>query len=110
MESVETDELRFANSHTIRDAGPAKLEDWLAIRKEAALKIDPESAEWTWSHCQIMDPYGVHSDLSEDEYQIGRVKFARSPDSDIWVWFGDLADEVRDKLLEKPPAPEMPFW
>jgi hypothetical protein len=31
----------------------------------------------------------------------GRKYFARSPGSDIWVWFGDLPDAVRTALYAK---------
>jgi hypothetical protein len=84
-------------------------EQWLALRKEAALKIDPETAEVEWTcYVQTLDPYGVES-------QVGREYFARSPGSDIWVWFGDLPDATRDALWEKHksrlafPAGLVPF-
>ena len=32
---------------------------WLAIRKEAAKTIDPATAEVTWWHRQVVDPYGI---------------------------------------------------
>ena len=48
-----------------------------AIRKEAGRKIDPETAEVLLGF------------------------FARSPGSDVWVWFGDLSDATRDALWEK---------
>src|SRR5262249_4109293 len=35
------------------------VEEWLAIRKEAGLKIDPESAEVNWWYAQVADPYGA---------------------------------------------------
>jgi hypothetical protein len=31
---------------------------WLAIRKEAGLKLDPETAEVEWCYAQTLDPYG----------------------------------------------------
>ena len=31
-------------------------EEWLAARKEAALRIDPETAEVFWEHGQTLDP------------------------------------------------------
>ena len=37
-------------------------------------------------------------------YQTGREYFARSPGSDIWVWFGDLPNATRDTLWEKHKA------
>jgi hypothetical protein len=69
---------------------------WLAIRKEAGLKIDPETAEVHWGYGQTLDPYGVDPDLPEELQQIGREYFARSPGSDVWVHFGDLPETVRD--------------
>src|SRR5262249_47340067 len=38
------------------------VKQWLAIRKEAGLKIDPETAEVTWIFVFELDPYGVHPD------------------------------------------------
>jgi hypothetical protein len=32
-------------------------ERWLAARKEAALRIDPETAQVFWEHGQVLDPY-----------------------------------------------------
>jgi hypothetical protein len=90
-------------------------ERWLALRKEAALKIDPETAEVEWNYAQTLDPYGVEPELPEEYWQVGREYFARSPGSDIWVWFGDLPDTTRDALWEKHssrlafPAGLIPF-
>jgi hypothetical protein len=77
------------------------VEQWLAIRKETALQIDPETAKVEWWYAQTLDPYGVNPDLPEECRQVGREYFARSPESDIWVWFGDLPDTIRDALWEK---------
>jgi hypothetical protein len=74
---------------------------WLAIRKEAGLKIDPETAEVMWQYELTLDPYGVYPDLPEEYQQVGREYFARSPGSDVWVWFGDLPDAIRGALWEK---------
>jgi hypothetical protein len=76
-------------------------EQWLAIRKQAGLQIDPETAEVDWIFAQTLDPYGVDPDLPEEYQQVGREYFARSPGSDIWVWFGDLPEMVRDALWGK---------
>ena len=73
---------------------------WLASRQEAGLKIDPETAEVEWTYAQTLDPYGVYPLLPE-EYCVGREYFARSPGSDVWVWFGDLPDAIRSALWEK---------
>jgi hypothetical protein len=80
-----------------------EIERWLAIRKEEALKIDPETAEVDWSYEQTLDPYGVLDEweLPEEFHQVGREYFARAPGSDIWVEFGDLPRETRDKLWNR---------
>ena len=75
--------------------------EWLAVRKEAALKIDPETAEVDWRYAQVLDPYGVDPDLPEKCQCIGREYFARSPGSDIWVHFHDLPEETRDAPWER---------
>ena len=76
-------------------------EKWLAIRKKAGRKIDPETAEVDWIYAQTLDPYGVYAELPEELQQVGREYFARSPGSDIWVWFGDLPVATQDALWEK---------
>jgi hypothetical protein len=76
------------------------VQQWLEIRKEAGEEIDPSTAEVDWAYAQTLDPYGVDPDLSEECAQVGRVYFARSPESDIWVWFGDLPNEVRESLWQ----------
>ena len=68
------------------------------IREKAGLRIDPETAEVEWCYAQTLDPYGDGLDLPEEYRQVGRAYFARSPEGDIWVRFGDLPDEVREKL------------
>jgi hypothetical protein len=65
MKQAETDEMT--------------VEQWLATRKEAGLKIDPETAEAHWTYAQTLDPYGVYPDLPDECWQVGREYFARSP-------------------------------
>ena len=79
------------------------LEQWLQIRKEEGLRIDPDSAEVTCSYAPVLDSYGVAQLIREEEC-VGRVYFARSPGSDIWVCFYDLPDGTREKLwkMHKP--------
>ena len=36
-----------------------ELEEWLAIRREAGLKINPETAEVDWCYALTLDPYAV---------------------------------------------------
>ena len=77
------------------------VEQWLEIRKQAAKKIDPETAEVMWDYAQTVDPYGVRPDLWEEHWCVGRENFARSPASEIWVWFGDLSEAVETALWQR---------
>ena len=78
-----------------------ELEEWLAIRKEAGLKINPETAEVHCCYALTLDPYGVYPELPEEYRQVERTYFARSPGSDIWVEFGDLPQATVDALCER---------
>jgi hypothetical protein len=60
-----------------------KVKRWLARRKKAGLKIDPETAEVNWVYAQTLDPYGVYRALPEEYQQVGREYFARSPGSNV---------------------------
>jgi hypothetical protein len=73
------------------------VKQWLAIRKEAGLKIDPMTAEVNWEYAQVLDPYGA-IDLPAEAQCIGRSYFARAPGSDIWVSFCDLPEQVCREL------------
>ena len=74
---------------------------WLAIRKEAGLKIDPETAEVDWTYAATLDPYGIDPELPEENRDVGRQYFARAPGSDMWVSFYDLPKATRDALWKK---------
>jgi hypothetical protein len=78
-------------------------QEWLAIRKEAGLKIDPETAKVTWEWGLVLDPYGV-LEIEEDGRCIGRSYFARAPENDIWVSFHDLPAEIVSALWNKVDA------
>ena len=80
-------------------------EEWLAIRKAAGRKIDPETAEIDCKHGQIWDPYALYPELAEEFPEVGWIFFARSPGSDIWVEFGDLPVATRGALWEKLAFP-----
>jgi hypothetical protein len=82
------------------DRTQASKKQWLSVRKEQALKIDPETAEVFWNHGFVLDPYGLY-DLTEEEKCIGPNYFARSPESDLWVSFDDLPKAVCDRLWER---------
>jgi hypothetical protein len=78
---------------------------WLALRKEEALRIDPERVEVLWNYGQTFDPYGIE-DLPEEYQQIGRNYFARSPGSSAWVSFYDLPQSVVHRLWARIEAGE----
>jgi hypothetical protein len=82
------------------DRTQASKKQWLSVRKEQALRIDPETAEVFWNHGFVLDPYGLY-DLTEEEKCIGRNYFARSPESDLWVSFHDLPKAACDRLWER---------
>ena len=88
---------------TKQSADQIEVKKWLALRKKAGREIDPETAEVLWDYVQILDPYGIHQ-LPEELTCIGRDYFARSPESDIWVWFGDLPRSTERALWEKHKA------
>jgi hypothetical protein len=76
-----------------------ELRQWLASREQAGRVIDIESCELGWWYVQVLDPYGIREalgELSDDEYCVGRDHFVRSPESNGWVWEGDLpADKAK---------------
>ena len=59
---------------------------FLAVRREAGVKIDPATAEVDWIYAQVMNPCGIYPEISAD--CVGRSYFARSPESDIWLSSG----------------------
>jgi hypothetical protein len=85
---------------------------WLAVRKEAALKIDPTTAKVSCVRGYWLDPYGVE-DLPEEyrEYW-DKNWFACAPDSDVWVSFDDLPEEISKALAHVAPEDyedDLPF-
>jgi hypothetical protein len=78
----------------------AEIKQWLAISKEAGLRIDPETAEVVSSRRQMLDPYGVCDEweLPEELHCVGREYFARSAGNNVWVHFDDLPEETQSRL------------
>jgi hypothetical protein len=77
-----------------------ETKQFLALRREEGRLIDPASAETTWKYGQILDPYDIF-ELSPEEYQIGRLCFARRPGSDVWVESGDLPEETCEAIRNR---------
>jgi hypothetical protein len=67
-----------------------EVKGYLAVRKRAALRIDPATAEVYCWYARTVDPYGVISDMPEMYSQIGREYFVRASGSDICVSAGDI--------------------
>jgi hypothetical protein len=81
-----------------RDDKELTVDQWVAIRKEAGLGIDPVTAEVDWEFGDVLD-HRVHPDARAG--CIGRIYFARSPGSDIWVCFYDLPKKAREELWDR---------
>jgi hypothetical protein len=96
---------RAAIRAKIQKSGPTmtqeEVEEWLAIRRDAGLQIDPETAEVEWIYALTVDPYGIYPELPEEYQQVGREYFAHCPGSDVWVRFGDLPEATEDALWQK---------
>ena len=86
-----------------RRARRLKIEQWLAVRKEAGLKIDPETAEVDWDYGQTLDPYGVLDEweLPEEFHQVGREYWARSPEATSGLISAICPIRVRRKALDE---------
>jgi hypothetical protein len=71
---------------------------WKMVVDEAALHIDPETAEIKCEHSWFLDPYGI----DQRKYQKRMPHyFARSPGSDTWVAWDDLPYDVELSLWQK---------
>jgi hypothetical protein len=90
--------IEMLNTETDKTDNDLAVEQWLQVRKDAALLIDAETAEVAWWYAKTQDPYGVYPDDPPEYQVIGRERFARSPGSDICVSFQDLPDETLKKL------------
>lgn len=80
-----------------------RAETWHALLEIAGRQIDPETAEVCSSYGQIIDPYGVCSELHAEQDCVGRLYFARNPESEVWIEFGDLPDATRNALENRRP-------
>jgi hypothetical protein len=100
---LETAAAPLGALETAKSGGRSR-EEWLAIRRKAGRKINPETAEIMWRYGYALDPYGIGPELPEACQQLQRNYFARSPGCDIWVFFYDLPTATRHALWEKHGA------
>ena len=89
----------FAAHRRRSEQSPAK--EWLAVRRDAGLKVDPKNAEIDYCYGPIGDPYEIGPKMLGELHQVGRVYFARSPGSKVWVAFDDLPEYNSTCSLEK---------
>jgi hypothetical protein len=79
-------------------------ERWLAVRREAAAKLDPETAEVTFNWGDISDPCELR--VEDKDACCGRNYYARSPGG-VWVSFDDLPKPTFDRLEARIGAGEV---
>ena len=78
-----------------------EYEQFKAKCREEGLKIVADTAETTWWHTQVVDPYSFFDEIPPEADCVGRSFFARNRGSDFWVEFGDLPDETREALWRR---------
>jgi hypothetical protein len=93
MESQMNEGSKSSEFSTVR----IKWEVWKELRELAGRQIDPTTAEVLCSSGKIGDPYGVYPNERDC---IGRLYFARSPGTNLWIEFGDLPEATRVALKE----------
>jgi len=98
IQEIRTMNGEKENEHGAVEVDQISVEEWLAIRKKAALEIDSKTAEYTWVYGLTLDPYGVYPDLAPEFQQVQRNHFFRSPGSEIWVSIHDLPPTVLEAL------------
>jgi hypothetical protein len=69
---------------------------FLALKRQAALKIDPATAEMIWVYGDPFDPYGIGPEVPDEH--LHELCYVSSPGSKISVWVGDLPNEARQAL------------
>ena len=105
-------EKRFKRFTEIRAQRNKLVEQWLQIREDEGLKIDPATAEVITEFVNLANPYGIYTDVQGE--CIGQVQFARRPESNVWVEFYDLpestCDAIRKRLRDTPPGDDDLPW
>ncbi len=90
--------------HISAQLSQPEAQGWLAIVKEAGQKLDPETAVAARWYVRALDPYGFCADYP-DGWNVGeKAWFARSPESDIWVLFGDCPKATCERLCQRMDA------
>jgi hypothetical protein len=71
-----------------------------ALRKAVGQLIDPETADVDWWYVETEDPYDDHKDLPVHLSCVGRARFARAPETDVWIESADLPKATYKRLRE----------
>jgi hypothetical protein len=80
----------------------AEFEQWIATREEAGRAIDIETCELARWPAYDEDPYGIRRARGEEPYdQVGTNRWVRSPESDGWIWEGDLPPEKGGAMYDR---------
>ena len=85
----------------LRKIDEIPLKKWQQIRERAALDIDPATAEVCCDYREWGDPYDIYQSIPEELSGQFQEWFARSPDSNVWVWFEDLPSTTRNALWKR---------
>ncbi len=102
--STKQRETAAATLRALETAKSDHRRRWLAIRRKAGRKINPETAEIMWRYGYAIDPYGFRPEPPQAWRQLQRNYFARCPGCHIWVFFYDLPTAARHALWEKHGA------
>jgi hypothetical protein len=84
-----------------------EAKEWLAVRQEEALRIDPNTAEAAADDGRYSDPYNLYPAMPKwardrrDRRDLRVLDFIRCADGDVWIWEGCLSDGVRAALLHR---------
>jgi|SRR6516165_1455234 hypothetical protein len=82
-----------------------ELQRWLASCEEAGRAIDIETCELGSWHAWDCDRYGIRERLGElpeeDMDQVSRNLYVRSPESNGWIFEGDLPTEKSKALRNR---------
>jgi hypothetical protein len=78
-----------------------EIKEWLETRRLEGQKIDPETAEVIFLCTPVLDPYELSAIVRERYGCVGRSWFARARGSEIWVWFGDLPQQTKERLANR---------
>ncbi len=96
---------RSASNGNAEELEGMEIREWLAIRREEALKIDPENVEMCRHYRYNGDPYFVDPNCPEEWCYLDKAYFVSTHGSEMWVWDGDLPEETRKRIWNRPLKP-----